>query len=358
MGQNVASQEISRNTAQVLRSFHGHLERDDEDVCSSSATSEEERAQSEHQSPSFHAQTQTNCNTHHAQDEANGSDEEGGDEEEEDIASVLGYHKPSSPSSHPSPTTGKRLRKKNVPLDVWIAHKKQRKKIASAKWYAKKQIVVKEKEAKKIVKKQTQGKYAALFTPPEENPYSYQYKYTEQDKLELQCKWEHQLNGWPVRNPAIPADKWLEIIELAKECVERMHFDPVQDAQKLSLCKRLCVEELKHEFIRYGGVSVDDVRNRCNTPAKPPDSASSSWAERAKFALTNGWFPAACTTAGLYWIQCLVRGQKHLWPALVRHVYPENRTSTTMLPIHEGHHPEMNTPHQMPTTNACEGVNN
>lgn len=314
--------------------------------------------ESEHSGSSFYAENKTILD---------GQEDEDDNENEQDIASVLGYSIPTTTNQKEKIMTGleitdkpikKRLSKKNTPPDVWLAHKKQRKKIASAKWYAKKQAIVKDKEAKKLMKKQICGKYAALNTPPERNPYSYQFQPTEEEKQELRCKWEHQLNGWPVRNPVIPPDKWLEIIDLAKECVDRMHYDPIKDAQKLALCKRLCVEELKHEFLRWGGTdqSMSDVRTRCNTPANPPDNASSSWAERAKFALTQGWFPTVCTTAGLFWIQCVLRGQKHLWPALMRHVYPLNRMSTNILPIHEGHHPEMNTPHQMPITNACDGV--
>lgn len=313
-------------------------------------------SESKHSGSSFYAENKTNL--------IGENSEQDDDDEEEDIASALGYSKETATCqmrNDASYLSGrKRLSKKNTPPDLWIAHKKQRKKIASAKWYAKKQAVVKAKESKKLEKKQLSGRYAALNTPPEHNPYSYQFQPTEEEKQELRCKWEHQLNGWPVRNPAVPPDKWLAIIDLAKECVDRMNYDPVQDAHKLALCKRLCVEELKHEFLKWGGTdqSMSDIRTRCNTPVSPPESSSSSWADRAKFALTQGWFPTVCTTAGLFWIQCILRGQKHLWPALVRHVYPLNRMSTNILPIQEGHHPEMNTPHHMPSTNACDGVQN
>lgn len=259
------------------------------------------------------------------------------------------------PEEEIKPTTTapkrKRLRRKDLSPEQWIAHKKLRKKIASAKWYANKQAVIVAKRERRLAKRKDML--------DRRNPLSDKYQPNEYERLDVQCRMEHNLNGWPMRNPAIEPAQWLQILELAKECVDRMKLDPVYEASKLRLCKHLCVEELKNEFLRWNE-SIEHVRNRCITPATAPDSSSSSVSERAWHALTGGWFPWACTWLGFIFVGLKLRGEEHRWPDLKSYIYLLTQTKRNTLPIQEGTHPAMHAPVQIPAKkdHTTEGESN
>lgn len=246
-------------------------------------------------------------------------------------------------STIPTAPRRKRLRRKDLTPEEWIAHKKLRKKIASAKWYANKQAVVVAKRERRLAKRKDML--------DRRNPLSDKYQPTEYERLDVQCRMEHNLNGWPMRNPAIEPAQWLQILELAKECVDRMKLDPVYEASKLRLCKQLCVEELKTEFLRWNE-SIEHVRNRCITPSKAPDNSNNSLSDRIWFTLTGGWFPWACTWLGFIFVGLKLRGEEHRWPDLKSYIYLLTQTKRNTLPIQDGTHPAMHAPVQIPTKKA------
>lgn len=94
-----------------------------------------------------------------------------------------------------------RLRKAETPADVWLAHRKLRKKIASAKWYAKKKKreIREQNQRRKELEAEYQAKQAALpwiWTSPLQRAY-------------WRCVVEHHVRGYPPRPTDMDPHTWL-----------------------------------------------------------------------------------------------------------------------------------------------------
>lgn len=247
------------------------------------------------------------------------------------------------------PTDGtrpRRMRKSQTDPAVWIAHKKQRKKIASAKWYATKMQRIREKHRIRLEQKQKRL-YRNVPGHPLYNP-------SETERADLQCRMEHRVNGWPPRVPTIAPEQWLEILQLAKESVDAMQLDPATEPEKIRICRGLCVEEIKRQCLEWNQ-SMDRVRERCQHPTSLDPNREYSWTDRCLWTLTKGMFPTVCTSVGLVFVNLVMMGKQHWWPAVVRHLYDNQITDpnhTMMLPNQYGQNPATNTPHSTPHTNA------
>ena len=178
----------------------------------------------------------------------------------------------------------KRLRKKETPLDVWKAHRKLRKKIASAKWYAKK---------KKVIVAHQQALQNELEAAHRER--QRRRLWTTEQYMYWRCATEHALHDFPVRPNHIPPGDWLQMIDLTYAAMARM-VDAHQDTswytkERKKVLKHLAIRELLQERqMQSAAMVVPDGRKK--TPQPTTKGLWSRW--------TFGVVPSVCSTLG--WI--------------------------------------------------------
>lgn len=235
-------------------------------------------------------------------------------------------------------TPSKRLKKKETPPDVWVAHRKLRKKIASAKWYAKKKLV--ELQEQQLIR----DKCEAAFQEKKKLPI-----WSEQQRLEWRCVTAHMFHGWPPRphTSDISAATWCTWMDVTEAHQKQMTSILLNDqngvvvpiiwsASKMHLFFRLCMNELsfwwKHrsdllkmpEFTTerdqlrwFSSVMLDA---NCQFSFKGSASSSStSWYVHAS-ELTDGVLPVSCSVWGALCLQLWQsnRCASH-WGAIVAH---------------------------------------
>ena len=256
----------------------------------------------------------------------------------------------------------KRMKRKEVSAEVWIAHRKERKKIASAKWYAaKKKAEIKEQNRKRReLEEELQAKKKT-------------YLWTHEERASWRCALDHVLRGWPCRPPHVKATTWCRLMDITQECVDRMYIDwSKRPDEQLCLVRQMCMRELMQSYPREGGEeeSTDEwlakIRERIHRRSSgeahhSTDSISSQSAwERVASTLTEGWFPFVCTGVGLLFLQLATLGQLRHWPGLVRHMAAYEATSNTTTVQQRGDSPpHTNPPNQNPMQNPClndEGI--
>ncbi len=245
------------------------------------------------------------------------------------------------------------MKKKETAPDVWIAHRKERKKLASAKWYAKK----KKKEI------QSQRRKRAIlhekFIKEQEKPIWTRTQY---------CEWRsvlaYHVHMWPVRPMDIPAEDWCSLLDLAQEAMQRVHIHANEnneaDHDAAFLCKRvavqqMCMRELVSHYRTNGGlVSVTRDRVHSTSISECNTAHCSSW-ERVSQRLSGGWFPVTCTRIGMVFIHLFLTGQVQRWSAICRSLYqqyqPDATNRTTSVQTHAPMPPHNSPPDQNPTMN-------
>lgn len=236
----------------------------------------------------------------------------------------------------------KRLKKKNTPPEVWIAHRKARKKVASAKWYAKKK--------KDEIKQQ--------------NTKRQQLEQLHQERLRIPlwthtqfCEWrsatEYHNHGWPIRPVDLSPVDWCTLLDLGYEAMERIPSSYTQNPlERLSL-QQMCMRELLMHYRSHGLPATCDRVHRTSVMARDTnssrsnDSTSPIW-ERARNALVSQWFPMVCSELGLLFLHVVSLQQTHRWRALCQ--YLRNRTHwTEQIPSTTRTHNEQ-PPHSIPPT--------
>lgn len=274
----------------------------------------------------------------------------------------------------------KRLRKKETPPDVWIAHKKARKKIASAKWYARIQSVrvhnrketqIQQKEREETERKEREQKFS-------------------HDMFE--CRWQHHVNHWPPRPPDIPAADWVALLKLAEQSLQYVVSLPMINKQpeKIGIFRRLCMSELEDMFrgirktrdqYKYDDPideeAIAQVTQRMRTPSLSSSSSSvintldnikhhngnddepsssskwwdQGWMGEWRKRLVGNAFPWTATWLGVVLADVLFRGQSHRWPGLLKYMYQLSHTNPSALPNHEGQNVIMHNPSHIPQRN-------
>lgn len=277
------------------------------------------------------------------------------------------------------------MKKKDTPPDVWIAHKKARKKIASAKWYAKVQAVRvadrNEEYQKEKEKEQRKREKLSRLTPI--------------DQLMFDCRWQHQVHGWPCRPEDIPAVDWLALIRMGKRSMERIMAMPIllNNPEKKQKCMELCIQELTHTYRRYrqtkASYSYDEPSDThaiatlqrlqhyddmdsggdldhssattsstisCNQEENVMDDVSTPTAlwstlKRWRERLVGTSFPWTATWLGIVFADLVLQGRSHRWPGLLKYMYQLSHTNPKALPIQDGHSAMINNPNHVPNTN-------
>lgn len=248
--------------------------------------------------------------------------------------------------------TGKRLKKKDTPSEVWIAHRKLRKKIASAKWYAKKRHTELQEQA------EFRKKCEAQFQEKKK-----QRIWSEEQFFEWRCVTSHMVHGWPARpcnsnDTIVTAQDWCRLMDLCSTLMGRMNSILLNEAgattpvlwypAKLHLARRLIMTELlfwwKQRTERLG-IPQDDSHamdhfitlltsgNRILDPTDDDDhasSSSSSWFRRA-VVLTQGALPVSSSVWGLLFLQLWQLGKvASQWSTIITHAMNVHKTKNVI----------------------------
>lgn len=236
------------------------------------------------------------------------------------------------------------MKRKDVTPDVWLAHRKERKKIASAKWYAaKKRAEIREQHQKRReLEAQLQAEKKT-------------YIWSDEERASWRCVLDNIHRQWPCRPAHISALVWCELMDLTQECVDRMHIDWSTRPRQLEAARHLCMRELRQCY--EAGAGLDSIRARIRSRSSPvahqsvdSTASHSSW-ENIAAKLTGGWFPFVCTGVGLLFLQLAVLGQVRHWPGLVHHMYSVQQTTTASDQQNGDSPPHTSPPHQNPMHN-------
>lgn len=235
-----------------------------------------------------------------------------------------------------------RLKRTETTEAEWIQHKKQRKKIASAKWYLKKKAKLDEKRRKKEMKSKLI--YGSMVQATDEECRNRQALYM--------CDMEYKMHGWAPRPENIPAVDYLELIRTARQTVDNMKLDPIKDSVRINLCRGLALSELKNEYLQSSN-DIQAVRDKCkrsgqsDTNSSSSSSSSPSWVSQSKVAkaLLGTVFPTVCTGAGLAFVNAIIRSRSALstssstvatnWANALSSWYTANTPTNNMLPIRD-----------------------
>ena len=280
--------------------------------------------------------------------------------------------------------TKKRMRKKDTPPEVWIAHKKARKKVASAKWYARVQSVrvtkreeVKQKIAQQYLQEKKQREESRLD------------RTADQDLFE--CRWKHHVDKWPPRPPDISAADWVALMKLTEQSQEHIMTIPVMNKHpdRIQTFRRICMEELEQTFRKHrqlrteyayddpldeeaietlcrmmrlsSSSSTDDstfnmISHNKEEPATQPTSSSPpsmwmDWMGRWRQHLVGRAFPWTATWLGVVLVDVIIRGQSHRWPGLLKYMYQLSHTNPSALPTQTGQNIIIHNPSHIPQSN-------
>lgn len=113
-----------------------------------------------------------------------------------------------------------RLKKAETDPEVWLAHRKLRKKIASAKWYAKKKKreIQEQNEARRELEAQYQAKLQA-------QPYLWSLR----DRAYWGAVLHHHIRGYPVRPDSVDPIEWCHWIEIVEARIRQTRDVELRD---------------------------------------------------------------------------------------------------------------------------------
>lgn len=289
-----------------------------------------------------------------------------------------------------NPNKRPRLRKKDTPPEVWIAHKKARKKIASAKWYARVQSVRVAKRDEERTQRIEQ----------EERERDDRLKRSLEDPAVhdmFECRWQHHVNHWPARPSDVPASDWVALLKMAEQSLSYVMSLPMvnQHPEKIQAFRRVCMQELEYTYrkvrrqreVYHYDDPLDEpameklslLMSGCCSPSTAATSSSSSssacasmyqnneddgddddngkgsgddtwWnsLRRWRESLIGNTFPWTATWLGVVFVDLILRGRSHRWPGLLRYMYQLSHTNPAALPIQLGHNDIIHNPSHMP----------
>lgn len=206
------------------------------------------------------------------------------------------------------------MKKKDTPHDAWIIHRKLRKKIASARWYAKK------KKNELGIQRQRR-----LTLEQRWREHIRKSIWTLEQYSEWRCVCAHMFHDWPACPTNIPAMDWCKLMDLAEIAIQRMGQTVTQtwSNRKMKLCRQLVLKELCEWYRSHDG-DVESVHSRMkerNWSNSHGENSSSSSSSSSAYRLCGGWFPLLCTDVGLLFLQLAVLRQVHRWPEVCRLMY-------------------------------------
>lgn len=219
-------------------------------------------------------------------------------------------------------TSRKRVRRCDVTEEIWTQHRKLRKKIASAKWYAKK------KKAEIDEEHRVRGELALKLLPKPEDP-------IWPDRVVF-SHWhaalDSELRGYPLRPSVIPVETWVQGTQL----VERW------------LCYHLrCMGD------RGCGRDVHIPWESCTFGTSWRQLAMGEWVH--SYRTGTPWLGWTCSLLGAVFVAWHLR-QKQLsfgWQAVARAMTQVITISTMSVHIQPNPHPpHIHPPNQNPVKNA------
>lgn len=236
------------------------------------------------------------------------------------------------------------MKKRETSPSTWAAHRKARKKIASAKWYAKK----KKKEIKEqnMKRKELNNKIQEKMC---------QRIWTEQQYWEWRSVLAYHAHWWPMRPHDIPARDWCCLLDWADSSVRnilsRMGMANTAATSKVIVTKQLCMRELAECYRTHG---LEEVSARIVAERKV-EGSSSQW-EHIASQLSQSAFPVATTPVGMLFVQLFCMGQSHRWAEVCRGLYQTHviPPSTTSVQTHGANPPHTMPPSQKPTVKTVE----
>ena len=230
-----------------------------------------------------------------------------------------------------------RLCKSDTPPEVWLAHRKERKKIASARWYAKKKRreIREENALRQTLEMQYQAQRASQ--PP------YVFWRTPEDRWYWQSLLDHAVRGYPVRPDSVPAEQWCTWTSTVESQLQSTRQRlrgavwqgvPWDDRFFTKILRQLGIRELRSAPQQPSRPSTNrTTSNTSQQPASVPGSVSSSSAPRALWT---------CGPWGVLFAGLVRRGLPlGWWPQIIRvtyqlpiHTDPANQTNPMLRHVH------------------------
>lgn len=200
-----------------------------------------------------------------------------------------------------------------------MRHRKLRKKIASAKWYAKKMVdirAIEDEYKRKLREQHNRRQQQRLWTP-------LQFAYNR-------CVTEHTQHGFPCRPASFPVFHWLRLIDLTYAAMGRIQDRHPEWAHRpgyvdrWNLLKKLTFQELRKEYqLRF-----NDIPCAVEDDSESP-TVDSMW---TRFRATS--FPFTCSAVGWLFVGLLWRGvHTYMWPRICAHLHHRMPMDPNMHPF-------------------------
>ena len=223
-----------------------------------------------------------------------------------------------------------RVRRKNVTEEEWIAHRKYRKKIASAKWYAtKKEEEIKEENQ---LRKQL---YKSILAPR-----ATQRLWTETQHAEYQAVIAFHKLGYPSRPDDVCAlqwKAWLDSIENGMKSVQESctwKNVPWNEYKFQKAWRQLCMRE-----------SLDSWRSHNSSTRSHNNSC---WSRVQAWLQSHGCVPAMCSEVGVVFVELFLQNRVSEFEKICRVIQNVLMTSNTQDQTQECPAPHIKPPTQNP----------
>ncbi len=192
------------------------------------------------------------------------------------------------------------MRQKQCTPEEWIKHRKLRKKIASAKWYAKKKkgIIEEENQLRKVLEEQYQEKRR-------------QPIWDELNRAYWKCVTDYMVRGFPPRPDDFAVYDWVFITTIVEQFLDRLkHENPWHGTIQWTHIKertfrQLCIREVRAEYEKQGrrkSAIASAVQNGRGI-------TTSDWWHIA----SGGQWPTMCSSVGLVFVQLHCIGRTDCW---------------------------------------------
>ena len=212
----------------------------------------------------------------------------------------------------------KRIRRCEVSPDVWLAHRKQRKKVASAKWYAQKKQreIDEENQLRWQLEQEYRAKQARSVWTPTMQAYH-------------RAALDHIYRGYPVRPEAVPPLQWVAWADMVEEQLRASEttanglWDHIPwDHPDF----RKCLRQLGMREARWNASRTSHPRERATSISSAAD------AKRADHMRNHAMSSSltTCSVLGVVFAGLAQRGLHHHWPwvlAQMNHVFQPSNTN-------------------------------
>lgn len=208
------------------------------------------------------------------------------------------------------------MRQENVTPEVWQAHRKLRKKIASAKWYAqkKKREIQEENRLRRELEAQYQAKQSAYLWTPEMRAYQ-------------RAVVDHIHRGYPVRPSDVPPLQWSAWADVVEEHLLRTeteskrlwHHIPWADPEFRKTLRQLGMREARWKAARTE--RADSISSAASDKRR---------AQSRSQATSSSLWLWTCSVPGVVFAGLVRQGRTTEWPRVIDQMiqvfHPSNPT--------------------------------